>query len=350
MVTVIETITDFEGLKAEWERLEKNPRMRIFQTYAWCYGAWKTFLSGERGAKLWILRWHQDGKQDVVIFPFYIDGNGCLRFIMDTHSDICDAVYLEGGNRSAVYKEVAEHILSEHRIKSIWLQKMYGEAEALRYLGVFLPAPIVYKDNAFSWVCSAKCEDYIANQSQMRSKDKADLKAIRRKADKYELDILSASKGDPFPEEKIFGFRKEMLENTAREIAFLPDALVDFSRHIYESSCADIITLSEQDKIVALNFLLKKERNFLSWIFLYTDPRTSTAMYAKLLTRLAQEEAFEFNFGVGVYSYKIGTFRPETGVTLSLRCGLTLWRHLKCAIAMNYRFVKDYLKIKLRRH
>ena len=350
MVTVIETTSAFEVLQTEWERFEDNPQMRIFQTYAWCKAAWDCYLSKEHGARLWILRWHQEGKDDVVIFPFYSDGDGCLRFIMDTHSDICDAVYPKGGNRNAVYKEVAEYILSERRIKSIWLQKMCGESEALRYLGVFLSAPVVYKDNAFSWVCSVKCEDYITNQTQMRSKDKADLKAIRRKAEKYEMDIISVEKGDPFPEEKILEFRKAMLANTSREIAFLPDDLVNFSRHIYDSSCADIVTLSEQGKMVALNFILKKDKSYLSWIFLYTNPRTSTAMYAKLLTRLAQERAFEFNFGVGVYSYKIGTFRPETGLTFSLRCGLTWWRHLTCALAMNYRFAKDYLKAKLRKH
>ena len=64
MVTVIETTTGFEGLKAEWERLEQNPRMHIFQTYAWCRVAWDFYLSKARGARLWILCWHQDGKQE----------------------------------------------------------------------------------------------------------------------------------------------------------------------------------------------------------------------------------------------------------------------------------------------
>ena len=349
MIDIIDTLDGFKALKPIWETLEKHPRLRIFQTYLWCRTAWDECLSKEKDNRLWILKWHQDGKDDVVIFPFFIDGKGCLRYIMDTHSDICNTIYFGANNRHLAYKEAAECIVANKDIKCVWLQKMYGDAEALRYLGVFLPAAVVYKDNAFSWVHSDKCDDFIAGQSHMRSKDKADLKAIRRKAGKYRLSILSATNGDEFPIKLIESFRERMLAETRREIAFLPDELISFVNRIYESGCADIVVLNNEGAPVALNFVLKKANRYLSWIFLYTDPRASTLMYVKLLSEMAKRESFIFDFGVGVYSYKIGTFRPETGVTLSLRCGFTAWEHIKCAIAMNWRFTKDYVKMRLRK-
>ena len=70
MIEVIDTLEKMEALKEEWERLEQNPEMRIFQTYAWCRHAWEHVVSKELGAKLWILRWSQAGRDDTVIFPF----------------------------------------------------------------------------------------------------------------------------------------------------------------------------------------------------------------------------------------------------------------------------------------
>ena len=349
MIDIINTVEAFERLRPEWEDLERNPSLRIFQTYVWCKSAWDCYVSKESAARLWILRWHQDGKEDVVIFPLYIDGKGCLRFIMDTHSDVCDSVHRLHANRHIAYKEAADCIVSNKRIKCVWLQKMRGESEAMHYFGVFLPAAIIYKDNAYSWISSDKSEDFIRWQPQLRSKDKADLKAIKRKADKYELCVYGAG-GEPFPEELIHIFRSEMLNNTKREIVFLPNELIAFSQKIYESGIADIVVMKDNGHPVALNFLLKKDDRFLSWIFLYTDPRSSTSMYVKLLSEFAKAKAFVFDFGVGVYSYKIGTFRPETEVLFSLRCGFSPWQHIRCAIAMNFRFAKDYLTIILKKH
>ena len=350
MIEVIETLEKMEALKEEWERLEQNPEVRIFQTYAWCRHAWEWCVSKEEGAKLWLLRWSQAGREDTVIFPFYIDGRGALRFIMDRHSDVCNAVYGERGDHHWCYKEVAEVILNEPKILAIQFQKLNGDSELLNQLGVFLPATLVYKDNAYSWVKSEQCDDFIVGQRQMRSKDKADLKAIRRKAEKYTLQVLSSVKGDDFPSDEVKYLRSEMQKLGLRKTSPFSDNAIEFIRKVYAENHTDIIILREGNEVKALNFVLKKQNVYLSWAFLYTDARTSTSMYVKLLTEWAKEQSLVFDFGVGVYSYKIGTFRPEMALTYSLLCGKTPWCHIKCTIAMNLRFVKDYLKLKLTRH
>jgi len=347
MIEIINTNDGFDKLKPIWEGLASNPKMRIFQTYLWCRAAWDKYVSADKKNRLWIMRWHQDGKDDQVIFPFFIDGKGCLRFIMDTHSDTLDVVYAEGFNHHTAFKEAIEAIMAEPQIKSVWLQKMFGEGEALNSFGVQLRGCMVYKDHAFSWLDVKQSDDVIGSFDHMRSKDKADLRAIGRKASKYSMKVLGADKGDAYPEDEILHFRELMLRDTDRNIGFLPDELVKFSREVYEQGGADLVLLYEGEDLKALNFLLKKGNRYLSWIFLYTDPRTSTSMYVKLMQEMAAKDGFTLDFGVGVYTYKIGTFRPKTANTYSIRYGKTMWQHAKQMLAMNWRCTKDYLKYKM---
>lgn len=350
MIDVVETVEAFESLKSEWERLEQNPAMRIYQTYAWCKHAWDCYVSKEKGARLWILRWCQNGRKDTVIFPFYIDGKHTLRFIMDRRSDLCNVVYDEVPDRHWTYKEVVAKILENKTIKAINLQKMSAESEAFRYLAILLPESLIYKDNAYSWLNCEKCEDFIANQRQMRSKDRADLKAILRKSNKYELKVLSAQNKDAFPYEQIAHLKSQMVGIKRRTDFVFPETLQDFIFRIYMEGNVNILLLEKEGEAVALNFLLKKGNYYVSWVFLYSDPHASTTMYIKYLTNRVHESAFTFDFGVGVYSYKIGTFRPCVSPTFALRYGLS-WRHyLISAYEMNLRYLKNYLKTKLKRH
>jgi CelD/BcsL family acetyltransferase involved in cellulose biosynthesis len=71
MIDVIDTLEKMEALEEEWTRLEQNPEMRIFQTYAWCRYAWEHCVSKENGVRLWILRWSQAGRKDTVIFLYF---------------------------------------------------------------------------------------------------------------------------------------------------------------------------------------------------------------------------------------------------------------------------------------
>lgn len=338
MIEIFDTREKLATLENEWRALEKNPILRIFQTYDWVTSACESM-----GISPYVMKWRQDGRKDTVICPFYLDAKGCLRFILDRHSDVCDCVYGDASTLHWAFKEVAEAIQADKRIKSVWLQKMNGDSAALNYLGVFLRGAFVYRDNAYSWVTSEKCDDFIAGQAQMKSKDKADLKAIRRKGEADTLRVLSAAAGDAFPQETIATLRAGMMAET-RSAEFLPDDLLVFAERIYVANRADILVLERGGEAVALNFLLKKDRRYLSWIFLYSDPRTSSEMYVKYLTEKAREGGLTFDFGVGVYDYKIGTFRPQTALTYSLRYAKGKANAVRALVGANLRFLKDYIK------
>ena len=344
MIDIIDTDKGFDALAPEWRSLEANPRMRIFQTFLWNREGWREACTEHPENNLWILRWHQNGNDDVVIFPFFIDGKGTLRFIYDTHCDLLDTVYKNGGNRHICYREAVGAILSNPHIRSICLHKMYGESEALQYLGVLLKGSIVARDNAFSWLDIQKSPDFIKSLTFMPSKDRADLKGILRKAEGKVLKVFSVTSGDQFPEALIESLAVSMRTTRLRGSSFFPQPLMQFARCIYEKNKMDIATLFEGDKCVAANFLLKKDDRVVSWIFLYTDNRASTELYVKYLSQECIRRSLVFDFGVGVYSYKIGTFRPQTGVTFAIRYGKTHLLQAKAFIDANIRLAKDYIK------
>lgn len=344
MVDIITDEEQFKALESIWRQIEQSSQIRIFQTFDWVWNGWNEFQKKEQGSKLWILKWYQNGKNDVVILPTYIDGSRTLRYILDIHSDTFDAIYREGHNHHQAYKEMVEEILKNKDIKSVWLQKMFGDGEALNQFGVQIRGAMVYKDHAFSWLDIKQSEDVIGTFEHMRSKDKADLRAIGRKSAKYELKVLSIDNGDVFPIDAVLNLKNSMLRNTDRKDYFFPETLIKFVQKVYDANKTDIVELWEGGELVALNFMLKKDNRYLSWIFLYTDPRTSTSMYVKYMAQVAKEKGFVLDFGVGVYTYKIGTFRPNTAITYSIRYGKSWWHHISAIKGMLWRVAKDYLK------
>ena len=341
MVDVIRTIDGLSAIEADWKRLENDRCMRIFQTYDWCRSAWEAYLS-KCGGSLYVICWRRN--EDKIVLPSYIDRKGILRFIADDDSDVCDAVYCGGSNHHVAYREIAKCIEGEPRIKGVWLQKLQPGSEAANYFGVLLPGAVVYRDNAFSWVRLAPPGGFVAAQTHMPSKDRADLKGLVRQAVKYPLKVFSSASGDAFPLEAVVSLRGAMRSSGRRPSNYLDDSRLDFMRRIYSFGLCDVAVLSADGAVVAANILLKKDGRVLSWIFLYTDPKASTLLYANCLAGPQAVGGDIFDFGVGVYGYKIGTFRPELSITLSLWYAKGVVRKVLAVLSADIRFLKDIVK------
>lgn len=342
MVNIVQTSKAFEALEPVWRALEASDNVRIFQTFNWCRTAWLASLEKDSHNKLWIIHWR--GAEDNVILPTYIDKKGVLRFIYDTDSDTCDALYKRGCNHNLAYYEIAKAIMAEHIIKGVWLQKMRGTSEALNYLGVMLRGGLAYKDNAFSWIDVAAGDDFIASQKHMKSKDRADLKNLLRRSDKYALKIVSSTAGDKFPESELFSLRDAMRKCGKRDSVYFSDDSIWFVKELYDKGVCDVAILTEGAKVSAANVLLKKDNRILSWVFLYNDPHASTALYIKYFCETKASHGYVFDFGVGVYSYKIGTFRPKISATYSFRWSNSHMAFVRNSLACSVRFLKDYVK------
>ena len=308
----IRTIEEFKDVAELWQAICDNmTEGRIFQTFEWCFNAWDCVLEPQVVNELYILIWKQENVDDAVIFPFYLDAKQCLRFIMDEHSDFCDCIYVLGRNHHLAYKEALAYILNDKMVKQISLHKMDGNSEVLNYFASLAPQAVVAKENTYSWIDVAPSNDFAASQKQLRSKDKANVRAIRRKADKRILRILHTKHGDAFPETDFERLIESMKSAKCRSADFMPESLKSFCRRLYEEGFAEIVELIDvSNTAVALNFLLLMGTRRLSWIFLYSDTHASTELYVKYFYDNQDQGDFVFDFGTGGYDYKLGTFRP----------------------------------------
>lgn len=317
MINLVQDYEGFKKLKETWERLVSKSNVRIFQTYAWCDAAWRFLDDGQN--RLYVMVWTQEKRDEVVIFPFYVDRVGVLRFIMDEHSDYCDCVYVAGANHHLAFKEALDIVRDDKTIRRINLSKMDGCSEALNYWGMLLSDSRISRVNTYSWIDVPKADDFAAAQEQLRSKDKANVRAIRRKSDRYQLRVLSRANGDKFPRAHIQILREEMIRAGRRDESFLSERFVTFCDEIYMAG-GQIVEISDQQNVlVALNFILAMGGRRLSWVFLYADPHASTEMYVKYLYERGRESEFIFDFGTGGYDYKLGTFRPHLRTLFALQ-------------------------------
>lgn len=344
MIDVIDTLESLDAIKDIWQKLESNPNLRIQQTYLWNRTGWVLYNSKEPNARLRILKWYQEGRDTVVIFPFYIDGRGTLRFLMDAHSDILDAVYDAGVNLYYPFKEASDWIVANKEVKQVHFRQMYGVGEAFNYFGVLLPTPIIYRDHAFSWLESVATDNFIAEQKHLRQKDRSRLKALLKKSSGYEFKILAKSSGDEYPKEALLALRKYLLENTRRTIEFFPDTLIDFSNELFDKGVCEIPIFKDDNGIHALAFRLLKGDRINFWIFMYDDNRLPTELYVRYMMERAKDAAKIFDFGAGAYKYKLQTFCPKLGVTFSLRMAKSPWGQLIAVKDLLIRYAKDYLK------
>lgn len=348
MIETIETEEGFDALEHEWRRLDESPLVHVNQTYDWLRAGWDEQKARAPGDRLWIVKW-TDGA-DVVIFPFCITPGGVLRFVCEAHCDNLGAVDAVRKNRCLCYHELATAIRENKAIRRVCLHKIPLDNALVHYLPILLKGCAVLKDNAYSWLDVPKSENAIASLMHMKSKDRADLKGVWRKSAGKDVRVLSASRGDAFPKETLESLAASMRAGGLRAQSFFPDALIGFAVEMFRRGRLDVAVMTDKAGApVALNFLLKKAGKYLSWIFLYSDAHASTELYARLICDLARTEAFVFDFGVGVYSYKIGTFRPAVSPTLGVFWGRTYGQYLLAMKEALVRCLKDYVKMRIGR-
>lgn len=342
MIEVIETEEGFDALEKEWKHLQANPSMTIFQSYDFVRTAWREFHKGDT---LLILKWTRDNSKDVVIFPFYIDKKGTLRFIFDFDSDITNVVYSsESINRSLVYREAISAIKDEKRIKAVCLRHMDGKSEAMHFFGTLLPGAMVAKESAYSYVRIKTPGEFSASQEQLKSEERKHLRYILKKSDGYEFKVLSLGNCDEFPETEIRRLRQFMIDARVRSDWFLTDKYINLIRALYEKGLCELPVLIKDGRMCAMNIHYRQGDYVLAWIFLGENPNFGTEIDVRYCVEYAKTNAGRINFGLGAYEYKLLTFRPFTRVVFTVRYGKTYMQHIKQGIAMCWRFAKDYIK------
>ncbi len=319
MIKVIRDVDGFELLQPIWDALaSKNSRALVFQTFDWNYSVWKRL---ETNKELFILDVTRDGHQDEhVIFPFCKDSKGMIAFIGSSVSDVLDAIYPDHENDwHMLYAEVARYIEDNSEIKGIRLSKIHGECEIARYFPVYMKDISLARMDAHSTVFWKKSDEPTQVMYNLNSKERSYVRSMLRYS---EHEIITASKksGDKFPRNKVLTLRTWMIENGWRDKRSLPMTYFDLMEDMYNLGLCEVsLALNKENGDCNLTaFRLPYHQRTVFWLVMYNVAKLVTICDAKYISSKLKWSDMYFDWGTGVYSYKLGTFRPNVHNLYSL--------------------------------
>lgn len=313
-INLIETEEKLLLLKEEWDALvAANPMARVFQTFDWNIAMWSIYHRRMTpGGRLYVINAVREGHDEKAIFPFWLDNKGVLRFISSAYSDMCDAVYAQHtGNWDNFYCDVAKFILDDKRVKSLALSKLVEGSEILDYFGVCFPDVEIKRQFPFSYLPVAKSDNISDALGHLTSKERSYIRSLLKKHPEFDFKIFSKSTGDAFPRAGIVELRDDMVKAGKRVLTAVPDVSIDCMEAVYEKGLCEVAVLSNESGRFELASYRVKNGNIINfWMVLYRDGALTTEVDARYIAQKAVERDYIYDWGIGVYAYKLGTFRP----------------------------------------
>ncbi len=309
-IKVITTEEDFLALKPRWnELIAYNQQARVFQTFEWCYAAWKHYITE---GQLYILHAKREGhKDEEAIFPFWIDPQKNLRFIGDDISDVCNVICTDfTADWHHLYNDVTRFLKEEKRFKKIQLSHVEAHARFMAYLGVYYPDIRITRMDSYSCMDVKQNNDLSNTLTHLNSKERSYIRSLERKLTQFEM-ILLSSKNAPFPRNTLTSLCEEMIQLGLRPRTFFSEKLMTTIESIYNAGLCEIIVFKKENECCAASFRLIYKKHLNYWIQLYQDASYTTLQDVAYVTIKSKEENYCFDYGTGAYAYKLGTFRPS---------------------------------------
>lgn len=344
-IKLIQSIEAFRDLRAEWESLVcQNVSARAFQRYDWNYIYWTTVhVKKHPQDSLFILRVTRDGHDELAIFPFYVSASGCLKFISAGYADYLDVICkAHTENWNGFYNDVAKYIRESSLIKTIQLDKLPSDSELLAYFGAFFPAAEIRRQYAYSFIGLKKANDISAAFSHLTSKERSYLRSLLKKSNGLKYRLFSRNAGDSCPVSDMKELRDRLVATGARTSAAVPDEMLDFIKDIYDLGLCELVALIDDcGRFLLLSTRLVNDGKVNFWLVMHSVSSLTSVADARYIDEKIKEGDCLFDWGIGAYSYKIGTFRPFVSNVFCLKVEsfglLQLCRAVK-------QLVKKYIK------
>ena len=314
-IRVVRDLDGFQELRPLWEAMvTSNPEARIFQTFEWNYQNWiiyhKELFPNDM---LFIIHAVRDGHCEEAIFPFLLR-KGQLLFIGGVCADRCDVICRpHSENWHEFYSDVAKFIRESDEVKSVSLVKIPAESEILSYFGAYLPFAEIRKQYGYSFLHLHKADEVSESFVHLTSKERSYIRSLARKlkSSTFLYKNYSVSTGDRFPEKEIACLQKEMVEKQIRNTAANQDAVLHLMAELYKVGLCDVSTIcNSHGEFELASYRLKNGTNYNFWMVLYRDRHLVTSSDVQYIAEALQKESCLFDWGLGTYSYKLGTFRP----------------------------------------
>lgn len=312
---IITNENQFQEIKSQWcELYEKLDNVTVFQSYEWNYQFWKNIHQED---KLFIVVFFGKNINSLsAIFPLIVDKKRRLRFIGDIHSDYSDFLItnMEIIDQYDLFKTFQKIIHNENMIKSIELKNINFDNIYLGFMGFqFDYKQIVYQSNAYSYTTLKGDEEFFKSFSHFKSRQRSELKRIYKKNEKFTSHIYDNFK-TPIPIEKIKKLMLCMVDNSSRGEGFLDEKLLSTIETLYIKGYLLINEVNKNDNSIAMNFILYNRNKYIFWIDLYDDIKfINIYSYLKFMEHVCmdnKENENIFDFGRGLYNYKIKNFYP----------------------------------------
>ena len=316
---IINNVSEFEGLKNEWENLFIKSRCQnIFLSYDWHFTWWKYFCGKN---DLVIVRVVENG-ETIAIAPLYVGkkfGFNCLSFIGSAVSDFEDFLFLEGSRVNQIVMSIFSVLESYKRWDILRVKKIKKSSNLYSCLKEFV------QNNDFS-SCLTKHKEgapYLENPGnwesfakQLKTKFLSDSKRRRRKlSDMGEVSFSGNIEDAKEIKETMDKLRElhKTRRNSKGEKSFLEDAacfefFCDFARKMHEKNVLHLSSLRLNEKVVAVNFGTTLEASYGYQIPVFDQEYKPYAVSRLLLMELVKE-CFDlgikkFDFMLGDESYK----------------------------------------------
>ena len=304
----IECIKDIKGfikLKEDWEILFRNNNYSIFQSFEFNYYSWENILSKDCKNKLCIILVTDNNKK--CIFPLYINRKKELKFINYEHIDFCDSI----ANYPINFLEIYKFIRNNLKISKISFTNLCESSCLFKSLkNLDLKYTTKRKISEYSYL-NTTIGEFPYNIKHYKSHEKHRIRKALKYHQNKEFDIYYSSK-DSFPINEINELKRIMIDLSIRKKNFLSSNMIKLINELYKKDAIVLSVLKENDKIVAINIILKLfENKFLFWIDLYSNQKMlNIANYSNFIKSYSEKNNLEINFGRGRYFYKTSNFAP----------------------------------------
>jgi len=314
MIKIICTEHEFESLKSEWKDLfSRLNYVTPFQSFDFNYNLWTIF---EKDASLYIVCvYRQSDKKLIAIFPCIKKRSGVLQFINHIYADYCMPIIdYEACKDYYIYREFADYIKSDDSVAGFMFDNLREDCYLIGIMGYLFRGTqtrisnkwtsflLNYKDSGY--------KDFVNSLSQLSSKDKYKIKNIIKKSPISELRLFNI-KDSIYPKEIVDEIIKHMIKSGLRTNAYFTYDFRLFLERLYNAGLLTIACTFDGNKPLAANIYLIKDNEYIDWLAIYIDRRHNTTNLLQMMELIYNNSGGTFNFGRGLYDYKVSNFKPE---------------------------------------
>lgn len=304
-----------ESFKEQWLALHHiTPDATAFQGFDFNHAWWKL---NQADGRLNILAFGSKKKLDFIL-PVCLNGKGEMKFLQSGLVDYLDILYNPDTNLHQVFSKIREYLEQNNEINKLVLNNIRSTSPLIHFLPAYFQKERfyclqhdLYSKLPYTLMSGDKFLSHLRS-SQVRGLKKVD-KNLQTSAEIIE-------KGHSrFPTTIIETLIDRMVENDTREKEVYEPQLA-LMQEMYEQDAIFFIAQKDAgDQYVSITALVRLNPDtVMAWMSVY-DPKIKMSNLKNYLhvIRYCHANHLNFDFGTGLYKYKLQNFSPEIGSLFS---------------------------------